>query len=287
MTNYINLAHDGLSDNYFYHAWKFPGGELHFKLKKENFQMSARTEVTVRLNSSDNIMLLLLALDAIFSTNPQAEVVVHIWYMGYQQADRRFSFGECFGLKVIARMLNAYPVSKYYVFDPHSDMAVGLLDNADVLTNQDFIQGAIEKIGNPFLHMVSPDAGAYKKIFKLSSALREDGIFKGLVTCANKSRNITTGAIDSIELSRYDFEGSDVLIVDDICIGGRTFVELAKKIKHYNVGNLYLAVSHGIFSNGFTELAENFTNVFTTRSYAEQHTAEKFEKVPQSFLITI
>lgn len=38
-------------------------------------------------------------------------------------------------------------------------------------------------------------------------------------------------------------------MVDDICDGGRTFIELGAALKEKNAGNLYLIVSHGIFSH--------------------------------------
>jgi ribose-phosphate pyrophosphokinase len=50
------------------------------------------------------------------------------------------------------------------------------------------------------------------------------------------------------------------VIVDDICDGGRTFLEIAKTIrsKKRNISifgdKIYLVVTHGIFSAGFDEL---------------------------------
>jgi ribose-phosphate pyrophosphokinase len=34
------------------------------------------------------------------------------------------------------------------------------------------------------------------------------------------------------------------VIIDDICAGGRTFIELAKKLKAKNCGKIFLIVSH-------------------------------------------
>ncbi|MAX71916.1 MAG: hypothetical protein CMC76_12600 [Flavobacteriaceae bacterium] len=64
-----------------------------------------------------------------------------------------------------------------------------------------------------------------------------------------------------------DLQGKDCLIVDDICDGGGTFIGLAKELKKHNAGNLYLAVSHGIFSKGLEELNQYFTKIFTTDSF--------------------
>ena len=62
-------------------------------------------------------------------------------------------------------------------------------------------------------------------------------------------------------------EGSDILIVDDICDGGRTFIGLAEELKKKNAGDLYLFVTHGIFSQGFSELKKHFKKIFSTNSF--------------------
>jgi ribose-phosphate pyrophosphokinase len=57
--------------------------------------------------------------------------------------------------------------------------------------------------------------------------------------------------------------------VDDICDGGGTFIGLVDALKKKNAGDLYLAVSHGIFSKGFDELTGSFKTIFTTDSFRD------------------
>lgn len=56
-----------------------------------------------------------------------------------------------------------------------------------------------------------------------------------------------------------------VLIVDDICDGGGTFLGLADAIDFRT--ELYLYVTHGIFSKGVHELYKRFKAIYTTRSF--------------------
>jgi phosphoribosylpyrophosphate synthetase len=58
----------------------------------------------------------------------------------------------------------------------------------------------------------------------------------------------------------------DILIVDDICDGGATFIELAKIIKPMNPSSLTLFVTHGIFSKGFEPLYEFIDKIYYTGS---------------------
>ena len=64
------------------------------------------------------------------------------------------------------------------------------------------------------------------------------------------------------------------IICDDICDGGRTFVEIAKSIRDIRPkeifnDKIYLVVTHGIFSSEFEELEKWFTGIYTTDSVKE------------------
>ena len=58
------------------------------------------------------------------------------------------------------------------------------------------------------------------------------------------------------------------IIIDDICDGGRTFIGIAEAIKE-QVQNpeIYLLVTHGIFSAGYNQLMNYFDKIYTTNSY--------------------
>jgi len=271
-----------------YEAWKFPGGEIHFKFTSEFIEKLNSSKnsnevisITCRLKTSDDIILLVIVLDTL-AKDWKYKVMVFIPYMPYQQADRNFGEGECFSLRTIAKILNSYTNVTYVVFDPHSDITPALLNKCVVEDNSLFIRWVLQRLddfnnngyqgqwsANEDLVILSPDAGAYKKIFKLAEKIG----FKGQIECANKFRNTTTGEIN-IRLSINDFKGKDILIIDDICVGGRTFIELAKQLVQCNISNLQLAVSHGIFSNGFNDLERYFQNIFTTNSIEEEYDGE-------------
>jgi phosphoribosylpyrophosphate synthetase len=123
------------------------------------------------------------------------------------------------------------------------------------------------------VRLVSPDAGALKKVFHCAEQLK----YRHEVIIASKHRNIETGKIDytNVPISVNDAD-KDIFIIDDICDGGRTFIEIAKAVndarkisstvhpKHH--GKNYLIVTHGIFSAGFDFLSEYFDGIYTTNS---------------------
>ena len=112
--------------------------------------------------------------------------------------------------------------------------------------------------------VVSPDAGAYKKIFKTC----ENVGFKGGLVLCNKVRNLSTNEIIKITFDG-DVEGKNCVIIDDICDGGRTSIELGKQLKEKGASRVFLFVTHGIFSYGEEPLMGIIDHVYTTRSFRD------------------
>lgn len=91
---------------------------------------------------------------------------------------------------------------------------------------------------------------------------------------ADKVRDQSTGQItghkliDTGKVSSQDMiQGKTVLIVDDICDGGRTFTSMAKMLLESGAKNVDLYVTHGIFSQGYDVLKKaGIRNVYTTNS---------------------
>jgi ribose-phosphate pyrophosphokinase len=71
---------------------------------------------------------------------------------------------------------------------------------------------------------------------------------------------------------RIDHYSKNLIIIDDICDGGRTFLNIAEEIKKAQperTGKIYLVVSHGIFSAGFDELSKHLDGIYCSNSYSD------------------
>lgn len=252
---------NGICETDQYKAWKFPGGEIHFKLKKV-FDTD-EFHIITRLNSSDDIIFLLLVNDVLKKDFKQIKRTLFIPYMPYQQADRDFSVGECFSLKTISNLINSMEFDRVDIFANHSDVTPALINNSKIIDNSEFILKVLNHLGYPDndLIIISPDAGSYKLIFKLCEKIG----FKGEIVTCSKSRNHETGQITTV-VPKFD-ESKPVLIIDDIALGSRTFFNIRNEIKNKNI---FLAVSHGIFNENVDKLGEEFNLVFTTNSRRDE-----------------
>lgn len=246
----------------------FSGGEI-------GVQVSGVTEkeltLVTRIQNSNDVMELLMATDAARRMRVK-EIHLFLPYLPYARQDRVVNKGEAHSLSVFANLLTWQRYESVTVFDPHSEASSNLMNDQDfrVVSNHEFVKKVFAGKSNYWL--VSPDAGAAKKIHQVAEAI---GYAEKPVQ-ALKYR-LVGGAIDSIEIYESNLGGRDAYIVDDICDGGATFIALAKELKKRNVGKIYLVVSHGIFSKGLGVLSSGgIDHVFTTDSFKEQDPTSSF-----------
>lgn len=242
-------------------SFLFAGGEPHIKIEPD-FDITQTVTVTHRLNSFNDLGLLCLTIDALRHLGVTA-IHIFIPYFPAARQDRLMVPGEPLSVKVYANIINNLNVQKVIVFDPHSEVTPALLNNCQVIYNYAFIKEVTKNIGAD-VHLISPDGGALKKIYKLSEYMGNHNV----VECS-KSRDVKTGKLSGFKVYHDDLQGASCLIVDDICDGGGTFIGLAEALRAKGAGDLYLAVSHGIFSKGFDSLATHFKKIYTTNSFRD------------------
>jgi len=275
---YINLVNENDQRSLKYKISKFPDGQQAIDIESEFLKGENRFEIISRLSTFRDLELIIGANQAIKELmrqnyDTEVQVSLYIPYFLGARSDRKFKEGGTNYLKdVICPVINSQNFISVKVVDPHSDVLEACLNNFQKITNISIVKNALTKIDNKNgaqdrIVLVSPDGGALKKIFDVAEAF----VIPNIVT-AMKHRDVKTGRITHTEvpdLSKYNDEHKFV-IVDDICDGGRTFIELAKVIKEQKPNNeIYLVVSHGIFSAGFNELNKWFNKIYSTNSYAD------------------
>jgi ribose-phosphate pyrophosphokinase len=172
--------------------------------------------------------------------------------------------GEPLSVKVFANIINSLHLNRVIVFDAHSDVSAALLNNCQNIPNYEMVSYFLTKLSISEYTLVSPDLGAYKKIDKLAQQIN----YKGQIATGIKIRDLATGQIIKSDVITEDLKGKPCIVIDDICDGGRTFIELAVALKEKNAGHLYFIASHGIFShNALDRLREaGYKNVCSSNA---------------------
>jgi len=250
-------------------TFNFPGGEVGFKLHATDYAyqaIKATNTIIAHIRSSNDLIELAMAKDALerYDENP---IQLVLSYVPYARQDRVCVPGESFSLQFFARFLNFLNFQKVIICDPHSTVTPALINNVKVFSQFDIVNKWPEFIkrimqGGKF---VSPDAGANKKTSDLAALFSHSDFVR-----ADKLRDLGTGAIKETVVYADDLQGQTIFIADDICDGGRTFIELAKVLKAKNAGKVVLFVTHGIFSQGFEPLFNGgIDEIWTTNSFKD------------------
>ena len=252
----------------------FPGGEVHVKLEDNWKKVIVPVAIAARITSSELLMKLLLVTDALRRAGcPSIELVMP--YLPYARQDRVCNQGEALSVRVFADVINSQNYSKVHIADCHSEVGPAVLNNCVNVDNHAFVKNVIKHMQNIMadslsqrdIAIVSPDAGSNKKCIELMKNL---GPHITLIKC-DKTRDTRTGKLTGFKVNESaDISGKTCIIVDDICDGGGTFNGLAKELQGRGVQDMYLAVTHGIFSKGFDQLHDWFTQIYTTESFPGQ-----------------
>jgi len=124
-------------------------------------------------------------------------------YLPFARQDRVMVDGEPLSVKVMADLINSCGFDNVTIYDPHSEVCLALINNAVANSNHNFVKKVLH--GKSNYYIVSPDAGAYKKIFKLCQSIN----YTERIALCNKTRNVATG-----EMYQNAFSGTIVKVTD-------------------------------------------------------------------------
>ncbi len=208
----------------------------------------------MRLN--DHIMALAQTVDALRLHYPRADFALIIGYLPYGRQDRICSPGEGHSLRVISKMINGMDFCTVALVDPHSTVAEALIEGADVITKFDVFKDIKPSFRETYI--VAPDQGASKSCEVFAEKVGAAGV----ITCM-KTRvgsDVKLRVLDEVPAN------ANLLVLDDICDGGKTFIEVSKLLVPMTTGSVELAVTHGLFTAGFETVRKHFDKIYTTNT---------------------
>lgn len=241
----------------------FPDGTLLIKDVVKGVEKGEEIIVKWNYESNEELVALYFLTKHIKSLGYE-NVVLDMPYIPNARQDRVKCEEDVFTLKYFAQMINSLGYTEVRVLDAHSNVSLALIDRVKNITPVSYINNVINQIENsrgkkPL--MFYPDEGAGKRYsgmidlpycFGIKKRDWESGIIKGLDV---------SGETDSIN-------GNDILIVDDICSYGGTFLFSAEKLKELGAQNIYVFVSHCEASILDGKLPDSglITRIYTTDS---------------------
>lgn len=270
----LNLATQEVSSRFVqYKLNNFPDGQIDVVIT-DNCNPEDTVMIQSRFNSMNDFGVIAAATASLRLLGVKS-IHLYIPYLLGARSDRKFVKGGNRYLKdVVAKAVNNLQFESVTVMDPHSDVAENVIEGFEKIDNIGLVKFAFQDLkskGEDDLIIISPDAGAMKKIYPAAQAVHVPNVI-----IAHKHRNVATGEILSTEVPGLGQEPGKrrYVIIDDICDGGRTFTEIAKVILNVRPRSvygteIYLVVTHGIFSAGFEDLSRYFQGIYCTNSYSD------------------
>lgn len=250
----------------------FSDSQKLLKIETDFIEESASFMIISRM-SWENVQEIILAKKALDKLGMK-DISLRVPYFLGARSDRSFSeYGINYLKDIICPIINSLNFSTVEVLDPHSNCLEMGLNNIVKINNSLVVEFALEdlyinhKINCIDLIWLIPDKGATDKAY---NTIKETN-FSGNVLECSKHRDIKTGEITSTTIpSEYIFNKEEsCIIVDDICDGGKTFIELAKVAKRRGAGKVFLVVTHGIFSKGMIEISNYIDGIYCTSSFSD------------------
>ena len=217
----------------------------------------AINKITWLYDNDSELFTLQCLVDHIRECRPRNLIYLEMPYIPNARQDRKVS-NRLFTLKTFANIINAMNFDKVIVLDPHSDVSCALLNKLEVNYDVAWYWDERFNINDDFVYMF-PDNGAAKKYSE--KLLRKPTTY----IIGNKHRN-SEGRIDSYELINFQPGTEKVVIIDDICSFGGTYVAAAKALREQGVKQIDLVVSHcepNIFKG---DVFDYIDKVYTTDS---------------------
>lgn len=243
----------------------------------DSFSVVTPVQIKSRFNSFKDLELIICATICLKRLGI-SQIHLYIPYIVGARSDREFIVGGTSYLRdVIAPILNYQKYESITCIDPHSDVAAACINNLKIIDNTETVIQAINSFydvtkgwseSKPLDNVIfiSPDAGAQKKIYKVADKIGYTG---EVITCS-KSRDVD-GKLTKLVIPVSTIVHKDYIIIDDICDGGATFLNIAKTLKPrlHESNRIFLIVTHGIFSKGLKELNQYFDGIYCTNSYID------------------
>ena len=237
-------------------------------VRKEDCYVVQTTDLSKNASPNDNIMELLIIVDALKRATANSVTVVIPCY-GYQRQDRKDTSRAPVSAALIATLLEKVHVDRVITMDLHAGQIQGFFRQTTPIDNLfaendlvDYIRNHIApKYAHEDLIVVSPDEGGIKR------ATRVAGKLKTPVAVIHKDRGGKAGEIKNMTLLG-DVREKVCMVVDDLLDSGNTACKCANVLMENGAKAVYMLVCHLVLSGAAVRRIKDsaFTEVVGTNT---------------------
>lgn len=250
----------------------FPNQEKRLDLPLEFVNNLHENIVLWNYETDASIFELLLFDEVMAKLKHRYKLVIE--YMPYSRMDRTNKKNTAFSLKVLTQLLSEQTsaLKEVFVLDPHSPETLSKFKEFGMK-----VQEIDYSLADEVMEFANVNLDETWIVFPDNRAANRYDYYKypNVIIC-EKTRNFTTGAIESVKAKITRTKGSitkemnpNLIVIDDLCSYGGTFVKALEAIKTLptiNFNKAWLVVTHAEKALEEGKVLEKYDKVFCTDS---------------------
>ena len=225
---------------------KFSDGEIYIEIDENIRGNSIFVIQSVSSPANDNLMELLLCIDALKRSSAK-NITAVIPYFGYARQDRKVVPRTSISAKLVSNLITKAGADRVVTIDLHAGQIQGFFDIPvdNLFATPIFARHIKNKIKNRNLICVAPDVGGTERARALGKFLHA-----GLAII--DKRRPAPGKSEVMNVIG-NVKGKTCIIVDDIIDSGGTIVNASNALLDRGAKEVHVYVTHGVLSGKAVE----------------------------------
>ena len=229
---------------------RFADGEIYIEINENIRGNSVFVIQSTSTPANDNIMELLLCIDALRRSSAK-NITAVIPYFGYARQDRKVAPRTSISAKVVSNLITNAGASRIVTVDLHAGQIQGFFDIPvdNLFTTPMFARYIKKKFKTKNLVCVSPDVGGVQRTRGLATKIKAD------LAIIDKRRP-EPGKSKVMNIIG-EVKGKNCIIIDDIIDSGGTIINAVDALKKKGAKEVYVFITHAVLSGDAAKKIKN------------------------------
>ena len=229
---------------------KFADGEIYIEINENIRGNSIFIIQSVSSPANDNLMELLLSIDALKRSSAK-NITAVIPYFGYARQDRKVVPRTSISAKLVSNLITKAGADRVVTVDLHAGQIQGFFDIPvdNLFATPIFARHVRKKIKSKKIICVAPDVGGTERARALGKLLNV-----GLAIVDKRRPKPGQSQVMNVI---GDVKNQTCIIVDDIIDSGGTIINAAKALKSRGAKEVYVYITHGVLSGDAVKKIKN------------------------------
>ncbi|MDC3098007.1 ribose-phosphate pyrophosphokinase [Candidatus Pelagibacter sp.] len=225
---------------------KFADGEIYIEINENIRGNSIFLIQSVSSPANDNLMELLLSIDALKRSSAK-NITAVIPYFGYARQDRKVVPRTSISAKLVSNLIAKAGADRVVTVDLHSGQIQGFFDIPvdNLFATPIFARHIKKKLKKNNIICVAPDVGG-------TARARALGKFLNIDLAIVDKRRPAPGKSEVMNVIG-NVKNKTCILVDDIIDSGGTIVNAASELKKRGAKDVHVYVTHGVLSGNAVE----------------------------------